>query len=308
MRALVTGATGFIGRRLVGKLARPVVLSRDPEAAKRSLGDVEAHRWDPGAGPPPEAALDGVDTIFHLAGESVAGRWTAARKERIRSSRVVGTRNLVAAIAARTARPAVLVSGSAVGYYGSRGDDVIDESAPAGSDFLANVCVAWERESAAARALGLRVVNPRVGVVLGEGGGALARMLAPFRLGLGGRLGDGRQWMPWVHIDDLVGLLLHAAATSAIDGPMNAVAPTPVTNRAFTRTLASVLGRPAFLPAPSFVLKAALGEFAGALLGSLRAVPQVAERTGYRFRFPELEPALRDLLVRPSAATVHATP
>jgi uncharacterized protein len=329
MRALITGATGFIGRRLVGELARgaagrapmhdppsesgdrissrPVVLSRDPEAAARLLGDVEAHGWEPEEGPPPGAALEGVEAIFHLAGESVGHRWTAARKERIRESRVRGTRNLVAAIGARpdgAGRPRVLVSASAVGFYGARGDQILDEQAAAGDDFLAGVCRAWEAESAHASAFGVRVVNPRIGVVLGATGGALARMLTPFKLGLGGRLGDGRQWMPWIHVDDLVGLLLHAAREegAAIAGPMNAVAPSPVTNRDFTRTLAAVLGRPAFLPAPGFALRVALGEFATALLGSQRVVPRVAERTGYRFLWPELEPALRALLGRSDAA------
>lgn len=307
MRALITGATGFIGRRLVERLPGCVVLSRDPEAARRALGDVEAHRWAPEQGPPPKESLDGVEAVFHLAGETVAGRWTAERKRRILASRVVGTRNLVAAIAAREQRPAVLVSGSAVGYYGPRGDEILDESAPAGSDFLAGVCRAWEAESARAREVGVRVVNPRIGIVLGRGGGALARMLGPFKLGLGGRLGDGKQWMPWVHLDDVVGLMLHAAATPIVDGPMNAVAPRLVTNGEFTRTLGAVLSRPSFLAAPAFVLRAALGEFAGALLGSQRVVPRVAEATGYRFAWPELEAALRDCLGKPATGGAPAT-
>ena len=297
MRALVTGGTGFIGRRLVNNLDRPVVLSRNPERAKKLLGEVEVHRWEHPGALPPEAAFEQVEVVFHLAGEPIAaGRWTEARKERIRESRVRGTRSLVTAIELLRQRPRVLVSGSAVGYYGDRGEELLEESATPGSDFLSQVCGAWEAEANRAASLGLRVVTPRTGIVLGQGGGALAKMLPPFKLGLGGRLSSGRQWMPWIHMDDLVGLLLHAAEKSEISGGMNAVSPTPVTNKEFTRTLASVLWRPAIFPVPALALRLVFGELASVLLSSQRVVPRVAGQTGYRFRYAALTEALRAIL------------
>lgn len=304
MRALVTGATGFVGPRLLRLLDRPVVLSRDPDRARRSIGHLAGRivAWDPLQGPPPSTAFDDVDAVFHLAGESVAdGRWTAARKRMIRESRTVGTRHLVQGIGQLSRRPAVLVSSSAVGYYGNRGDDEVVESDPPGRDFLADVCVEWEKEAFAARDLGLRVVAARTGIVLGAGGGALARMLLPFRLGAGGPLGNGRQWMPWIHVTDLARLFAHAAETPSIDGPMNAVAPNPVRNSEFTRALARQLHRPAFLPAPYFGLRLAFGEFAQVLFDSQRVLPQVALRSGFAFRYPDLAMALADIL-SPAAA------
>jgi uncharacterized protein (TIGR01777 family) len=296
MRALVTGATGFIGRRLLRELDRPVVLARSPTRAAQVLGPgIKVVAWNADAGPPPPESFHGIDAVFHLAGESVGGgRWNQEKKRRIYDSRVRGTQHLVSALRSSGARPAVLVSASAVGFYGDRKDEIVDESFPPGRDFLAQVCQAWEAEAVQARALGIRTVTPRIGVVLGPGGGALARMLPVFKLGLGGRLGHGRQWMPWVHIDDVAGLLLHAAERAEIDGPMNAVSPEPVTNREFTRTLASVLRRPAIFPVPEFALRLALGEFASVLLASQRVVPRVAERTGYRFRYTVLSEALRN--------------
>ena len=293
MRALVTGATGFIGRRLVRELDRPLILSRRPEVARKILGAAEVHAWNPEEGPPPAEAFEGVEAIFHLAGDSVAsGRWTAAKKACIRRSRVQGTANLVEGLRNLKSRPRVLVSASAVGYYGSRGDEVLEEASAPGTDFLAGVSVAWEAEAGRARELGLRVVTVRNGMVLGAGGGALARMLLPFKLGLGGRLGDGRHWMPWVHLDDVVGLMLDAAK-SEISGAMNAVAPEPVINQEFTRTLARVLHRPAIFPVPRFALALLFGELSTLLVASQRVVPRVAERTGYKFRFTSLEEALR---------------
>ena len=207
--------------------------------------------WDPLDGPPPAEAFDGVDVVFHLAGESVAeGRWTAAQKARIRESRVLGTRHLVEGISRAERRPRVLVSASAVGYYGDRGDEELTESSPPASDFLAEVCIAWEKEALAAEEAGVRVVTARTGIVLGAGGGALGKMLTPFKLGAGGPLGNGRQWMPWIHVDDLARLYLHAADTDAVRGPMNAVAPNPVTNSEFTKALGRAVHRPAFMPAP----------------------------------------------------------
>lgn len=299
MKALVTGATGFVGRRLVRLLAEPVVVSRNPDRARATLGpDVgPIHRWDPMRGPPPAEAFAGVDVVFHLAGESVAeGRWTAAQKSRIRESRVVGTRHLVQGIGQAATRPRALVSASAVGYYGSRGDTELTESSPPASDFLAEVCVEWEREALAAESLGLRVVTARTGIVLGAGGGALAKMLTPFKLGVGGPLGNGRQWMPWVHVADLVGLYLHAANKDSIRGPMNAVAPEPVRNAEFTRALASQLHRPAFMPAPYLGLRLLFGEFAEVLFASQRVIPRVAIDSGYAFEYPRIAAALAEIL------------
>lgn len=309
MRALVTGATGFLGRRLVARLqatgASVSVLSRDADRARASLGgNVESFAWDPSGGRPPEAAFrsaDGrpVDVVFHLAGEPVAeGRWTDDKKDRVLRSRQDGTRHLVETIADLTARPPLLVSASAVGFYGDRGDETLDEASSPGGDFLAIVCEAWEREAERAEALGVRVVRVRIGVVLGEGGGALDRMLTPFKLGLGGRLGSGAQWMPWVHVEDVVGLLLHAVATPSLRGPVNAVSPQPARNADFTRALGKALHRPAIFPVPAAALRLAFGELAGVLLASQRVLPRVAERSGYRFAHPDLPGALRATLDR----------
>lgn len=301
MRALVTGATGFIGRALLREIAEPVVLSRDPFRAKRQLGrDLEVYAWDAMLQPPPAEAFDKVVAVFHLAGEPVAsGRWTAERMQRIRESRVLSTLRLVEALSRMPERPRVLVSASAVGYYGDCGDAELDENAQPGTDFLAEVCQAWEQTAGRAREAGIRVVCLRIGVVLGPGGGALAKMLLPFRMGLGGRLASGRQWMPWIHLDDVVGLFRHAAMHKEIDGPMNAVSPQPVTNREFTRTLARVLRRPAILPVPGPMLRLALGGFADVLLYSQRVIPKVAQETGYIFRYPNLQEALAAALRPP---------
>jgi uncharacterized protein (TIGR01777 family) len=299
MKALITGATGLIGRRLVERLEQPIVLSRDAERAKAALGEAvgRVFAWNPSAEPAPADAFEGVDVVFNLAGESVGeGRWTKARKQRILDSRVLGTRHLVETIRGLDRRPRVLVSASAIGFYGPCGDEVLDESAPAGSDFLAEVCQAWEAEAAKARDAGLRVVCARIGVVMATEGGALEKMLTPFKLGLGGRLSHGRQITPWVHVDDVVGLLMHAAETEVINGPMNTTAPTPVSNREFTSTLARALRRPAIFPMPAFVLKLLLGEFAEAVLASQRVIPKRAQETGYEFRHPRLEDALKALL------------
>jgi uncharacterized protein len=217
-------------------------------------------------------------------------------KRKIRDSRVIGTRNLVAGIGAMPARPRVLVCASAIGYYGDRGDEILTEDSPPGKGFLPETCVEWEREAKAAEQLGVRVVPLRIGIVLGRGGGALKQMLPPFRMGAGGRLGDGRQWMSWVHLDDIVGLAEWALRNEAIAGPVNAAAPGAVRNEEFTRELGRALGRPAVIPVPTFGLKLLFGEMARVLLESQRAQPKVAENGGYQFRFPELTAALRDLL------------
>lgn len=306
MTILVTGATGTLGRLLLPRLEDARALSRDPARAASRLG-VPVFPWD-GAGEVPRAATAGVTAVVHLAGEPVAeGRWTPPKKRAIEESRTLGTRALVASLRAHGVRPSVLVCASAVGYYGDRGDEILDETSAPGQGFLPDVCVAWEHEAQAAAELGARVVSLRIGVVLAREGGALPRMLPPFRAGLGARLGSGGQWMPWVHADDVVGLVLHALS-SDVAGPVNAVAPQPVRNEELTRVLGHVLHRPAVLRAPAFVLRAALGELAAVVLGSQRVLPRVAERSGYRFAHPSLEGALDDLVApaRPLAAAARA--
>ncbi|GAB4346603.1 MAG: TIGR01777 family oxidoreductase [Desulfobulbaceae bacterium] len=296
MHSLVTGGTGFIGRHLVARLDRPLVAGRNPERISALPGVGGACVWS-GDTLLNTADLGDLDAIFHLAGESVfKGRWNRAKKERILQSRVRGTRNLVQSLGRMDRPPAVLVCASAIGVYGSRGDSVLTEDSPPGDDFLARVCMAWEEEAARAEKYDIRVVMIRTGVVLGSDGGALPQMLTPFRLGLGGVIGSGRQYMSWIHIDDLVGIMLHAAATETLRGPVNATAPEPVTNRHFTRTLATILGRPAFFTVPGFVLRITLGEFADVLLGSQRVMPEKISAAGYVFRHPDLAEALVDLL------------
>jgi uncharacterized protein (TIGR01777 family) len=247
----------------------------------------------------PREALQGIDVVFNLAGEPVAeGRWTQDKKRRIRDSRVIGTSKLVAGLRELDRKPTVLVSASAVGYYGDRDDQELDETSEVGRGFLAEVCAAWEREALAAEALGVRVVCVRIGIVLARSGGALARMLTPFKLGAGGRLGSGKQWMPWIHLDDVVGVLLHAARNEVVRGAMNAVSPQPVTNAEFTRALGRALHRPAFLSMPKAALRIAFGEMSEVVMASQRVLPRVAESTGYNFRHPGLEGALAAALAR----------
>lgn len=291
MTTLVTGATGLIGRQLVARVANPVVLSR----GDISIG-APSYRWDASTESPPIEALRGAEVIFHLAGDPVAdGRWTSEKRRRIHDSRVLGTRHLVATIAELEAKPRVLVSASAVGYYGDRGDEALDERSSAGSGFLADVCRAWEHEALDATKLGVRVACVRFGVVLAKSGGALGRMLPAFKLGLGARIGNGRQWMPWIHVDDAVGILLHASVTPSIVGPVNAVAPIPITNNEFTQALGKALQRPALLAIPAGVLNFALGETGSMLLASQRVFPSVANETGYRFKQKTIDEALREI-------------
>jgi uncharacterized protein (TIGR01777 family) len=241
--------------------------------------------------------LEDVEAVIHLAGEPVAAaRWTDEQKRRIRDSRVKGSRNLVAGMRATPRPPKVFVSASAVGFYGDRGDEILNEGSAPGSDFLSEVCLDWETEAARARELGVRAAFVRTGVALSPSGGALEKMLLPFKLGLGGRLGDGRQWFPWIHIEDVVGIFLHALMSPAVDGPINGVAPGIVTNEEFTRELAAALNRPAFFPVPQFALRALMGEMAEIVTASQRVVPQSALDTGYRFKYPNLRPALESLL------------
>lgn len=296
MRALITGGTGFVGQHLAKRLTRPIIAGRSVEKIRHLFADSEVRRWDGSQNVDP-SFLDGVDTIFHLAGESIFhGRWDAAKKERIRTSRIEGTRHLVELIAKADKRPATLICSSAVGYYGSRGDEQLTERSAPGNDFLAQVCRHWEKEALRAEEYGVRVVLIRTGVVLGDKGGALAQMLLPFRLGLGGRLGNGRQYMSWIHIDDLTAIMLYAMEHQNLRGPINAAAPIPITNNEFTRALAATLHRPAFLPVPGLALKIALGEFADVLLGSQRVIPEVLQQAGYTYAFPKIEDALKNLL------------
>ena len=298
---LVSGATGFIGRRLCAALKERGVpftaFSRRPDRAKSLLPGVkEAYRWRPKLEPAPLAAIQGAGALVHLAGESVAGRWNADKKRDIRQSRVVGTRHLVDAIGEAKSKPGVLVCASAVGYYGNRGEEELHEESGPGSDFLAEVCQAWEAEARRAEAFHVRVVSLRIGMVLGREGGALKPMLVPFKLGLGGPVGNGQQWMPWVSLDDLIGIILHAIEFGKVKGPVNVAAPNPVRNREFTKTLAHLLHRPAFLPTPVFALKLLLGEFADLLTTSQRVIPKRIQEAGYTFRHPTLEEALRAIL------------
>jgi len=291
MRVAVTGATGLIGRRLARALTERgdtvVAISRDPAGAGASLG-IEAI----GVG----SALDGFDAVVNLAGEPVAQRWTTAAKERIRSSRVDGTSRLVELLRAASPRPGVLVSASAAGYYGDRGDLVLDESAAPGEDFLASVTRDWEAAASAASELDVRVLCMRTGVVLAREGGALAKMLPPFRAGIGGPIAGGRQWMPWIALDDAIGLFLAAIDGPEWSGPVNGCAPNVVTNGVFTKELGSALRRPAVVPVPGFALRALFGEMASVVLGSTRMVPARAVELGYEFKSEMLGQALRAAL------------
>ena len=297
LRIAVTGASGLIGSALVpfletgGHTVVRMVRSRP--------GPGEVY-WDPSRGTLDPAGLEGIDAVIHLAGENLAGgRWTAERKRALRDSRTKGTRLLAESLARLARPPRVLISASAIGIYGDRGDTLLDESAESGTGFLADLGRDWEAAAAPARDAGIRVAHPRMGVVLSPRGGALARLLLPFRTGLGGPIGNGRQWWSCVSIDDAIGALHHAAVAPALSGPFNVTAPEPLTNRDFARTLGRVLRRPAIVPVPAFALRAALGEMAdAALLASARVVPGVLGATGYRFRHPTVEAALRHVLGR----------
>lgn len=261
-------------------------------------------QWGPDQGSVATPGLEGMDAVVHLAGENIAtGRWTAAKKTRIYNSRVQGTRLLCEALAQLINPPKVLVSASAIGYYGDRGDRVLREDSPPGDDFLAHVCRAWEEAVEPARQRGIRVVNMRFGIVLSPAGGALSKMLTPFKIGLGGVIGSGEQYMSWIALDDVVGAIHHALGTETLQGPVNTVAPQPVTNREFTKTLGRVLGRPTLIPMPAFAARAAFGEMADALLlASTRVDATKLRESDYAFRFADLESALRHLLGKAGAA------
>ena len=301
MRIAVTGATGMLGSALVRALVERgdevTALSRNAERAREALG-VSAETWaDPEADQPPLDALRGRDGVVHLLGEVIAQRWSDEAKREIRDSRVLSTRNLVAALSELPAeeRPRVLVSQSAVGWYGHRGDEPVDESTEQpGDDFLAQVTADWEVEARHAQDLGIRVVLTRTGVVLSDSGGALEKMLPFFKAGIGGPVAGGRQYVPWVHVDDVVGATVFALDNDAVSGPVNVTAPEPVTNKELSRTLGRVLRRPAFAPVPALAVKALYGDMAQIVTTGQRAMPGRLTELGYSFRQPELEPALRD--------------
>jgi len=293
VKVVMTGATGLIGKALRGEIASTVVLSRSPNGVENALS------WDPTREVAPLGSVSGVDAVIHLAGEPVAqGRWNQAKRKRIRDSRVMGTRNLVEGLKQMSAPPPVLVSASAVGIYGDRGDEVLDESSAPGTTFLAEVCERWEEEARAAEAFGVRVVCVRIGIVLAPNGGALSSMLLPFKMGIGGKLGSGQQWMPWIHIDDVVGLILRACVDESVGPTLNLVSPEPVTNQKFTQVLAKAISRPAFMPVPKFGLHLAIGGVADVVLASQRVLPRAAEQCGYQFRHPDFDAALVNALAQ----------
>jgi uncharacterized protein (TIGR01777 family) len=300
VKVVVSGATGMIGSALVRALVKRgdevTALSRSPEDAAREL-DVDVAAWkDPISEPAPVEALRGRDAVVHLAGAPVAQRWTDDARRDIRDSRVLGTRNLVAGLAAlpEHERPGTLVSQSASGWYGDRGDERLDESAPAADDFLAQVTLGWETEARRAEELGVRVVTTRTGVVLAETGGALEKMLPPFKLGVGGPVAGGGQYVPWVHLDDVLGAILFCLDTPAAAGPVNVSAPEPVTNRELSRALGRVLHRPAVAPVPALAVRLLYGEMSQVVTTGQRAVPARLLELGYEFRRPDLEDALRE--------------
>ncbi len=301
MRALVTGASGRIGKALCDELLRRgdevVGLTRSPEKARAAQPRVTWHGWEPTLERPSAAAFEGVDGIVNLVGEPINQRWTEEAKRKIMDSRKVATHNLVGTIDGLAAKPRVLVSQSAVGYYGDRGDEALDESSTPGAGFDSQVCVAWEAAAREVEAAGVRLAIVRTGQVMDAGGGLLGELLLPFKLGLGGPLAGGRQWLPWIHIADELGMLMWALDTDSVSGVVNATAPNPVTNKDWSRALGRTLGRPAVLPIPGFVLEVKFGkEFGKVAQGGQRVLPKRTEELGYGFRFPAIDGALQDLV------------
>ena len=302
MNIVISGGTGFIGSALLEHLLEKrhsvVLLTRTPDALQHLTGDfVQVERWDGKAVGAWARCVDGADVVIHLAGEPIAAkRWTEKQKVRIIGSRIETTKVIVTAITQVEKKPSVLVNASAVGYYGNVEEGDVTESHAKGNDFLANTCDRWEQEARAAESLGVRVVLLRTGVVLERGGGALKKMLPPFKLFVGGPLGSGRQWFPWVHRDDVIGIILFAIEHPDLSGPVNVAAPEPVTMKQFCQTLGKAVRRPSWAPVPAFVLRAALGEMSEMLLTGQRVVPQKLEESGYTFRYPRLDEALAAIL------------
>ena len=298
MRVLMSGASGLLGRAISQALQ-----AQGSEITRLVRGNAKPGEilWQPGK-PLNPALVSGFDAVIHLAGESVVGRWTVAKKQRIRDSRVLGTHTLAEAVANAAQKPTVFLAASAIGYYGNRGDEVLDETSVSGTGFLAETCREWEAAAGPVENAGIRTVHMRTGIVLSQHGGALDKMLPPFRLGLGGRLGGGRQWMSWIHLDDIVGAMLHLVSKEKVNGPVNLVAPTPVRNAEFTAVLGKVLSRPTIFAVPEFALKLAMGEMAEeVLLGSQRVEPKQLTASGYDFKFRNLRDALENLVGAKSA-------
>jgi uncharacterized protein (TIGR01777 family) len=299
MRVLVTGGTGFIGSKLCARLVAKghdvVALTRDASRSRDHVHPkVHVASWAEGAAW--EGFVDGAGALVNLAGESLAQRWTAAAKRRMATSRVEAAARLAGAVAKAAKKPEVLVNASAVGYYGPHGDEILDEDSPAGTDFLARLCVDWEMAARALEPLGVRVAMTRTGLVLGSGGGALAKMLPPFKAFVGGAPGDGTQWVSWIHRDDVVELIVFALENPAVSGPVNATSPHPVTMRTFATALGRALHRPSFVPVPAAALRLALGEMSSVVLEGQRVVPKKVLALGFSFRHPDLLPALKDVV------------
>lgn len=293
-RVLVSGASGPVGSALL-----PSLQANGFEIVRLKRGAAKAGEisWDP-LGTLAPGSVSGFEAVIHLAGESIVGRWTDAKRKAIRDSRVLGTRSVAKALAQTQAKPEVFICASAIGFYGNRGDEILEESSSGGHGFLPEVCGEWEEASRIASDAGIRTVNIRIGLVLSRTGGALEKMLLPFKLGVGGPLGSGRQWWSWIHIDDIVGAIRHAIGSESVSGPVNLVSPNPAPNAEFTSTLATLLRRPAFLTVPEFALRLAFGKMAAneLLLASERVKPARLEASGYSFRFPALRQALENLV------------
>ncbi|HKW89135.1 MAG TPA: TIGR01777 family oxidoreductase [Candidatus Acidoferrales bacterium] len=301
MKILVSGSSGFVGTALCASLRREGHtlgrLTRSGSITASGYAD-EAIRWEPPTGSLDLAAMEAADAVVHLAGASIAsGRWTQAKKELLRASRIDSTRHLVGGIAKLKHKPRVFICASAIGYYGDRGHEILTESSAPGNDFLSRLCVEWEAAASEAERIGIRVVMLRFGIILDAHGGALPRILLPFRFGAGGRLGSGKQWMSWIALEDVVAIIHHAIGNDSLRGPMDTVSPNPITNIEFTKIVAKVLHRPALFPAPRFALRLALGEMADALLfSSQRVIPEKLAELRYSFRHPDLQEALRSIL------------
>jgi uncharacterized protein (TIGR01777 family) len=301
MRVLVTGASGRIGKALCDELLargdEVVGLTRDPEKARAAQTQITWHAWEPTLERPAEAAFEGVDGVVNLVGEKIDQRWTDEAKQKIMDSRKVATHNLVGAIEGLATKPKVLVSQSAVGYYGNRGDEELDESSAPGDSFDANICVEWEKAAHEVEAAGVRLAIVRTGQVMETGGGILGELLLPFKLGLGGPLAGGNQWVPWIHLSDEVGILIWALDTESVSGVVNGTAPKPVTNKEWSKALGRALHRPAVLPIPGFAVEVKFGrEFGKVARGGQKVLPKRTEELGYGFKYPEIDGALRNLV------------
>ncbi len=301
MKTLITGATGFIGKHVIQALKKRgheiSILTRDPVGANKKI-NIPCHifKWEPEKNLIPEQAFHNMDAIVHLAGENIAGgRWTKSKKNKIERSRVLATNNLIKHVKALKTKPNVIVSASAIGFYGDNGENLIDETSPPSEGFLSQVCQSWEKEILQIAQKEIRTVSLRIGVVLGHGGGAMKQILLPFRFALGGRLGKGNQWMSWIHVEDLAEMFAYGIENTNLNGVYNAVSPSPVTNLEFTKTLSQVINQPAELPVPAFALKIIFGEMSEILLNSQRVSNEKISKAGFKYKFKELKCALEDI-------------